>query len=231
MATTSSGRASTVVGEEREDPREPDERASDRAESADAPDESSTAEVPADATDLSGPPASESPTPLALDDVFHVLQNERRRQVLYHLREADGTVEMREVAEHIAAWENDTTVEELYSDQRQRVYIALYQSHLPKLDELGIVEYDQARGTVEPTDRLDSVIDHLEAHTPGSDASVNADPFRRWTRPVLYAGAVAALIAMATTLGVFLLTPTGIGIAIAMVGLTAAAAVGCRELA
>lgn len=86
---------------------------------------------------------------LPVDEIFHILQNERRRMVLEYLQGTDESVRMRDVAEQVAAWENDTTVEELTSDQRQRVYIPLYQSHLPKLDKAGIIDYQQNRGVVE----------------------------------------------------------------------------------
>jgi hypothetical protein len=86
---------------------------------------------------------------LPVDEIFHILQNERRRMVLEYLQEAGESVRMRDVAEQVAAWENGTTVEELSSDERQRVYIPLYQSHLPKLDKAGIIDYQQNRGIVE----------------------------------------------------------------------------------
>ena len=91
---------------------------------------------------------------ISKDDAFHVLQNARRRAVLRYLSEHDDEDKfvMRDIAEEVAAWEHDTTVQRLVSDERQRVYIALYQSHLPKLDEHGIIEYNQSRGIVEPTE-------------------------------------------------------------------------------
>jgi hypothetical protein len=30
------------------------------------------------------------------------------------------------------------------------VYVSLYQNHLPKMDSVGVIEYDRNRGTVEP---------------------------------------------------------------------------------
>jgi len=90
---------------------------------------------------------------LTRDDIFHVLQCRRRRLVLKFLQEydGDGSVPMRDIAEHVAAVEHDTTVDGLASRQRQRVYIALYQDHLPKMDTAGIIDYDQSRGHVAPT--------------------------------------------------------------------------------
>lgn len=105
-----------------------------------------------EATDADGEDGNEkSPASpeLTEDQIFHILQNERRRNVLRYLQDTDEPVRMRDVAEQVAAWEHDTTVEALTSDQRQRVYIPLYQSHLPKLDTEGIIDYQQSRGIVE----------------------------------------------------------------------------------
>ena len=102
---------------------------------------------------------------LSKDDVFHILQTKRRRIVLRYFRTADGPVRLRDLAEHVAAREHDVTVAEVTSDQRQRVYISLYQNHLPKLDEAGGVRYDKDRGIVEATDHIrtfDPFLDDLE---------------------------------------------------------------------
>lgn len=101
---------------------------------------------PADSVKTKAPPLT-----LHRDDLFHLLQSSRRRATLRYLFEHDDgkPVIMRHVAEAVAAREHDTTVRELSSDQRQRVYIALYQAHLPKLDEHGIIDYDQNRGAIE----------------------------------------------------------------------------------
>ena len=96
------------------------------------------------------------------DDLFHLLQNERRRRVLEYLSEIDGAVEMRDIAEQIAAWEHETTVQQLSSQERQRVYIALYQTHLPKLAESGVITYNQSRGIIERTPLTDQVIQYLD---------------------------------------------------------------------
>ncbi|WP_134670059.1 DUF7344 domain-containing protein [Halorussus marinus] len=99
---------------------------------------------------------------LSRDLVFDVLKNRRRRYALHYLRRADDSVELSELAEQVAAWENDTTVGAISAAERKRVYTALYQSHLPKLDEAGIVEYNQNRGIVElsgAAEQLDVYLD------------------------------------------------------------------------
>lgn len=99
---------------------------------------------------------------LPSDQLFHLLANRRRRAVLYYLREHDETVSMRDLAERIAAWEHGTTIRTLGSSERQRVYISLYQNHLPKLDDHGVIEYDQSRGTVERTERADQLDRYIQ---------------------------------------------------------------------
>jgi hypothetical protein len=99
------------------------------------------------------------------DEIFHLLQNQRRRQVLRRLRDVEDRVAMADLAEQVAAWEHDTTVEALTSTERQRVYIALYQRHLPKLDDMDVIDYNQSRGVVEPRPRAASVTSYLELAT------------------------------------------------------------------
>lgn len=86
---------------------------------------------------------------LSQDQVFEVLKSPRRRYALYYLKQVGGKAELAEITEQVAAWENEITPSQLASDQRKRVYISLYQTHMPKLDDAGVVEYDQGRGVVE----------------------------------------------------------------------------------
>lgn len=111
---------------------------------------------------------SDGTTVLSPDEIFHVLQTNRRRDVISYLLDEDGPVKMGHLAEVVSAKEHDTTVAQLTSKQRQRVYIPLYQTHLPKLDENGIIDYDKPRGIVRPAERLEVFRPYLEA-TGSSD--------------------------------------------------------------
>lgn len=74
-------------------------------------------------------------------DVFHLLQNNRRRAVVRYFATVGGPATIGDLSEQIAAWECEVPLEDVTKDQRQRVYIALYQSHLDKLDETGVINY------------------------------------------------------------------------------------------
>lgn len=130
---------------------------------------------------------------LTKGEIFNLLKNSRRREVISFLRKHDGSANLNDLAEHIAAEENDTTVRQLSSDQRKRVYIGLYQCHLPKMDKLGVIEYDKNRGTVELQESVASLERYIEIDE-------ETDPKPTWLIPAIAAGIV--LLAGIGTLGV-----------------------------
>lgn len=69
---------------------------------------------------------------------------------------------MRDLAEHIAAWENEIAPIEVTYKQRKRVYTSLYQSHLPSLHRHGFITYDADRGTIELTPQAEQLDVYLE---------------------------------------------------------------------
>lgn len=103
------------------------------------------------------------------DQVFGMLSNRRRRWVLYALTQQDGdAADFGTVVDAVSAWEYDVDPTELSWKQRKRIYTALRQSHLPKLDETGIINYDRDRGTVELTEHAQEVQLYLE-YVPSDD--------------------------------------------------------------
>lgn len=85
--------------------------------------------------------------------------------VLYYLREHGGSATITELAERIAAMENDTDVESLTRQQQKRVYVSLYQTHVPKMADSGIIDYDQDSGEVALTSQARDIDSYL---TPGA---------------------------------------------------------------
>ena len=105
--------------------------------------------------------ADSEPEPLPLDLTFEILKNQRRRLVLSHLKTVDGESTIGELAEHIAAIENDCDVQALGAQQRKRVYIGLYQCHLPKMDDAGVIDFNQSRGRVEIEPESEPLYEYL----------------------------------------------------------------------
>jgi hypothetical protein len=109
-------------------------------------------------------------------DVFDVLRNRRRQWIIQYLRrnEGDGPFELGDLVEHVAAREAGTTRAEITPAERKRVYNALRQTHLPKLDDAGMVAYDRDANRIEFAAATRDAHRYLE-RAPGSDV-----PWHRW---------------------------------------------------
>ncbi|WP_336036681.1 DUF7344 domain-containing protein [Halobacterium yunchengense] len=103
------------------------------------------------------------PTSLPETEIHDILRNDRRRRVLEHLRESVGSVTVRELSEAIAAHEAGESPAP--RPLRESVYNSLHQTHLPKLDSEGVVEYDEHRKTVELQARARDVNVYMEVVT------------------------------------------------------------------
>lgn len=100
------------------------------------------------------------------DTVLRVLSNPRRRLAL-RLATEYGETTTQELTTEVAARENEKSVSELADVEEKRVYVALYQTHLPKLEQAGMITYEghhvePAEWTRElwgPLQELEAVID------------------------------------------------------------------------
>lgn len=88
---------------------------------------------------------------LTQDRVFDLLSNARRRFVLHYLGQQDRPVELRELADEVARWE--TGSESLSRKERKRVYVSLYQTHIPRLADAGVIDYDSDTGQIQLVSR------------------------------------------------------------------------------
>lgn len=111
------------------------------------------------------PDQASAPTELSKDEIFFALSNHRRRYVLHYLKQVDDElVELSELSEHVAAWDNGIPVGETTSTQRKRAYVSLRQTHLPKMNELGIIDFDTIRGTTQLAARAEDLEFYLEVN-------------------------------------------------------------------
>lgn len=129
-------------------------------------------------------PLAETPV-MPTELIYRVLSDTRRRYAFHYLKQQRGEVSVRELAEQVAAWENDKPPAQLSSQERKRVYISLYQSHLPTLDKQGIVAYDTPRGMVSLPEEIRGLDIYLEV-VPRWDL--------RWSTYYLLLGILNALI-------------------------------------
>lgn len=99
---------------------------------------------------------------LSPDAVHQLLSSRRRRDVLQYLKNVEAVTTIGDLVVRIAAWEHDVPVEEVTAEQRKRVHISLYQSHLPKLAAEGVIDYDRDRGRIGLAEGGDELVVYLE---------------------------------------------------------------------
>jgi hypothetical protein len=129
------------------------------------------------------------------EEIFEVLSNSRRRCIVHYLKKCEGRrVELREIVDYVAAWEEGTSIDKLDSARRKSVYSSVRQTHLPKLQDCGLIEYDYQRGDVELTDGIREVQLYLE-HVPGNDIP--------WSEFYLGLSAIGAALVAVTWLGIY----------------------------
>lgn len=102
------------------------------------------------------------------DVLYGALSDKRRRYTLHYLKQIGDAVPVQQIAEQVAAWENDKSICELTSQERKRVYVALYQSHLTTMDNEGLLDYDPDAGTAELAAEVEHLDIYLEVVPPES---------------------------------------------------------------
>jgi hypothetical protein len=134
---------------------------------------------------------------ISYDDCFDLLSNHRRRYALHYLKENGDAATLGELSDQIAAWENDIEVDEVSYDERKRVYTSLQQVHLPRMDDMEVVEFDDREGTVEVGPVAEELDIYLEV-VQGRDIP--------WSTFYLGLAALNGLLIVGALLGLPLLT-------------------------
>ena len=98
----------------------------------------------------------------SLDECLQLVADQHRRRVIHHLRhEADGTTTVDDLVEQIHRRASDSKHGPL--QERKELAIQLHHTHLPKLADHGVVEFEQTTGAVRynPDEQVETVIDSL----------------------------------------------------------------------
>lgn len=158
---------------------------------------------------------------LSQSAAFRMLSCSRRRQVVHYLSQQQRAVQLYDLSKQLAAWENDIPIEEVEYGQRMCTYTALRQSHLPKLDDEGVIEFDPDSGIVELTEAASQLDVYLDV-VPHDELP--------WSTYYLGVGLISAVFLTCKALGLtpFNLLP-GIGYAAIVTILLGLSAVAHRH--
>jgi len=156
-------------------------------------------------------------TELTKDTVFEILSSSRRRFALYVVCYEGGHMDLDALARRLAAYEEDVQPDAIESEEAKRLYISLYQTHLPKLASAELVDYDREERTVRLTDRVEELVAFLRTDTT---------PPRAWPRWYVTLAVVAILL---TTAALAVPGLTTVLAAILVVDLLLVCAVGAAQ--
>jgi hypothetical protein len=91
--------------------------------------------------------------------IHTVLKSERRRAVLALLHEQGGSATVKELSNYVAIEESGEDPPP--KDGRQSAYVSLHQTHLPRLDDFGIIQYDTENRAVYLDENAPAVYEYL----------------------------------------------------------------------
>ncbi|UTF54476.1 DUF7344 domain-containing protein [Natronosalvus rutilus] len=112
------------------------------------------------------------PERLSADALYNLLSHHRRRTILELLLAHEQKLTLSDLTNEIAVREYDDEITEISGDKIMDIHISLYHVHIPKLAETNIIEYDQSRGIIDPTENLQK----LESQLPPQ--LLNGKPLR-----------------------------------------------------
>jgi DNA-binding transcriptional ArsR family regulator len=105
-----------------------------------------------------------------VSEFLEMISSKRRRYVLYALQ-SEKKATFGEVSDRVAIWETETPLEELDERTRQNIRVDLHHTHLPKLEDAGIIRYDRQSGVVhlrDLSDATENVLDYYrDIERPG----------------------------------------------------------------
>jgi hypothetical protein len=116
------------------------------------------------------PAVSIDPAVLDLDYVFDVLSSPRRRYLMYALAENPEWT-LTDLATKLVAWETDADEGDVAAHDRDRAYLSLYHTHVPKLVDAGVVEFDPETERIARDDHTEQVLAVLSGAGNSLDAA------------------------------------------------------------
>jgi hypothetical protein len=124
-------------------------------------------------------------------EIHGILCNSRRRHALDHLRRTTDVVALSDLADAVA--ERETGESPPPNDLRQSVYNSLHQTHLPRLDEERVIDYDQSTK-------------EIRLRESAREVEVDMEVFMKygftWTEYYRLLGTIALLVLLAASLEV-----------------------------
>lgn len=100
-----------------------------------------------------------------INTIFEMFAHHRRRYALRGLRMHDTPMTLADLADEVAIRENEAPIAEISPEAVKCVYLSLYHTHIPKLEDSDFVRYDQELDSVALSERVERVEQYQELLT------------------------------------------------------------------
>ena len=118
------------------------------------------------------------------EQLFSTLAHERRQTIVSILRESDGSLSLKALGTEIVAREEGKDVAEIENETVEKALISLHHSHLPKLSDAGLLEYDRETHSIRENTQLDEeVLSEETTENPFVVISIENDPTEQFPAP------------------------------------------------
>lgn len=108
----------------------------------------------------------ENQEPLSQNEIFQILSSHRRQRVIEICERATAPVSLSDLAQEIAAIEEEKEITELTGTERKRIYTSLQQTHLPRMARAEVINYDGR--TIELTKEGSAITEYTDMVPPGT---------------------------------------------------------------
>ncbi|NUB91653.1 hypothetical protein HTZ84_09410 [Haloterrigena sp. SYSU A558-1] len=108
-------------------------------------------------------------TSTEFNTLLELCQEHHRRIILAVLATEKRSLTVNDLTKAIVKHNHHTPLLEVSEEESRQIRISLHHMHIPKLEDLSLIEYDQERQLVEPTPQFDQL-------QPQLSAVIDADP-------------------------------------------------------
>lgn len=102
-------------------------------------------------------------SPIEFDTVLDLCRDQHRRIVLAVLAEEKRSLTVNDLTKTILKYNHQTPVTEVSEEILTEIRLSLDRVHIPKLESVGVIEYDPERQHAKPADRFDQLQPYLSA--------------------------------------------------------------------
>lgn len=115
-----------------------------------------------------GPPpaTADDPALMPLRTFFDLLAAPARRYAISYLRRHEGESDLHDLISHATAWAIGAPRESIHPEEYEAAYVEFVKTHLPRLRDAGVIEYELRDERVRFTPAAAAVFDRFAVTDP-----------------------------------------------------------------